>query len=55
MRANHISVQLARVHDRVRDLLLAVEETDLPSRSSYSVDDAVTALRQRPSHAEKIS
>jgi MFS superfamily sulfate permease-like transporter len=55
MRANHISVQLARVHDRVRDLLLAVEETDLPSRSSYSVDDAVTALRQRPSHTEKIS
>jgi len=34
-------VQLARLHDRARDLILAAGDTDLGRRSSYSVDDAV--------------
>jgi MFS superfamily sulfate permease-like transporter len=42
-RARGIRVQLARAHDRVRDLL-AAGGSDLPARSSYSVDDAVAAL-----------
>lgn len=43
-RARGIRVQLARAHDRVRDLLAASGASDLPARSSYSVDDAVVAL-----------
>ena len=39
-----IRVQLARVHDHVRDVLTAGGATGLLARSSYSVDDAVTAL-----------
>ncbi|MBN8807542.1 MAG: SulP family inorganic anion transporter [Sphingomonas sp.] len=41
-----LRVQLARLHDRARDLLAAAGETDLDQRSSYSVDDAVIALDQ---------
>jgi MFS superfamily sulfate permease-like transporter len=44
MQAAGIRVQLARVHDRARDLLAASDATDLQTRSSYSVDDAVAAL-----------
>jgi MFS superfamily sulfate permease-like transporter len=35
-------VQLARLHDRARDLIAAAGENDLDRRSSYSVDDAVS-------------
>ncbi len=45
MRAINIRVQLARAHDQVRDLLARSTETDLQSRCSFSVDDAVDALR----------
>jgi MFS superfamily sulfate permease-like transporter len=37
-------VQLARLHDRARDLIAAAGETDLDRRSSYSVDDAVRVV-----------
>ncbi|QJU59314.1 SulP family inorganic anion transporter [Sphingomonas sp. AP4-R1] len=37
-------VQLARAHDRVRDLIAAAGETDLDQRSAYSVDDAVAQI-----------
>ncbi|MBO9601157.1 MAG: SulP family inorganic anion transporter [Novosphingobium sp.] len=37
-------VQLARLHDRARDLIAAAGETDLDRRSSYSVDDAVAVV-----------
>jgi MFS superfamily sulfate permease-like transporter len=41
-----VRVQLARAHDRVRDLLaLSANETNLTARCSFSVDDAVEALR----------
>jgi MFS superfamily sulfate permease-like transporter len=39
-----IRVQLARAHDRVRDLLAASGASDLSARSSYSVAGAVAAL-----------
>lgn len=55
MRDADIAVQLARVHDRVHDLLMASGAADLRSRSSYSVDDAVTALRRSTSPAEKTA
>lgn len=55
MKAAQVRVQLARVHDRVRDLLKAVEDSDLPARSSYSVDDAVAAIRATPPDAETRS
>jgi MFS superfamily sulfate permease-like transporter len=45
MRARSIRVQLARAHDHVRDLLARSTETNLQSRCSFSVDDAVEALR----------
>jgi MFS superfamily sulfate permease-like transporter len=45
MRAQKIRVQLARAHDQVRDLLARSTDTDLQSRCSFSVDDAVEALR----------
>jgi MFS superfamily sulfate permease-like transporter len=37
-------VQLARLHDRARDLIIAAGHTDLDHRSSYSVDDAICAV-----------
>jgi MFS superfamily sulfate permease-like transporter len=37
-------LQLARVHDRVRDLLAVAGAETLVRRSSYSVDDAVRAI-----------
>jgi len=37
-------VQLARLHDRARDLIVAAGGTDLDARSSYSVDDAICVL-----------
>ena len=42
--ARGLRLQLARVHDHVRDVLAAAGETGLIARSSYSVDDAVAAL-----------
>jgi len=36
---------LARVHDHVRDVLLAGGLTSLVTRCSYSVDDAIRALK----------
>ena len=42
----NLRVQLARLHDRARDLLAAAGDTDLDHRSSYSVDDAVVALQR---------
>jgi len=44
MRKAGIRLQLARVHDHVRDLLEAAGAADLLAHSSYSVDDAVSAL-----------
>ena len=46
MRARGIALQLARVRDHVRDLMQAAGATDLIARSSYSVDDAVQALKR---------
>ncbi len=40
-----LTLHLARVHDRVRDLLTTAGANGLAQRSSYSVDDAVTALQ----------
>ncbi|WP_084239046.1 SulP family inorganic anion transporter [Sphingomonas asaccharolytica] len=37
-------VQLARLHDRARDLIVAAGDSDLAQRSSYSVDDAICAV-----------
>ena len=37
-------VQLARLHDRARDLIVAAGDVDLGQRSSYSVDDAICAV-----------
>ncbi len=54
LREAGIRLQLARVHDRARDLLALGGAADLLARSSYSVDDAVAALasdvpaRRRP-------
>jgi len=39
-----MTLQLARVHDRVRDLLAVAGAETLVRRSSYSVDDAVRAI-----------
>ncbi len=44
LREAGIRLQLARVHDRARDLLARGGAADLLARSSYSVDDAVAAL-----------
>nr|WP_087574263.1 SulP family inorganic anion transporter [Sphingomonas sp. CDS-1] len=51
MRASGITVQLARVRDHVRDLMRAAGATDLIARSSYSVDDAVQALKREKDDA----
>ena len=45
MRASGVRLQFARVHDHVRDLLARADSTDFDARSSYSVDDAVTAVQ----------
>jgi MFS superfamily sulfate permease-like transporter len=47
-----LRVQLARAHDRVRDLLAASGASDLAARSSYSVADAVAALALPTPEAE---
>ena len=44
--AKGLRLQLARVHDHVRDVLAAAGETGLIARSSYSVDDAVAMLAE---------
>lgn len=44
LREAGIRLQLARLHDRARDLLALGGGADLIARSSYSVDDAVAAL-----------
>ncbi|MFG1318794.1 SulP family inorganic anion transporter [Xanthobacter autotrophicus] len=44
MRQAGLRLQLARAHDRVRDLLAAAGARDLVARCSYSVDDAVAAV-----------
>jgi MFS superfamily sulfate permease-like transporter len=44
LRAAGIRLQLARLHDRARDLLANGGAADLVARSSYSVDDAVALL-----------
>lgn len=46
MQARGVTLQLARVRDHVRDVMRAAGATDLIARSSYSVDDAVHALRE---------
>ena len=53
MRARSIRVQLARAHDQVRDLLARSPETNLQARCSFSVDDAVEALRPLIADLEK--
>jgi MFS superfamily sulfate permease-like transporter len=54
LRLQGTKLQLARVHDAVRDLLIAAGAIDLGADSSYSVDDAVVALAaissRSPSH-----
>ena len=40
-----VRVQLARAHDRVRDLLTRAGADGLAERTSFSVDDAVDAVR----------
>lgn len=44
MQAASVRVQYARLHDRARDLLASASATDLIARSSFSVDDAVSAI-----------
>lgn len=41
-----VRVQLARAHDRVRDLLACAGADELEGRTSYSVEDAVIAVRK---------
>ena len=43
--ARGVQLHLARVHDRVRDCLSAAGADTLVERSFFSVDDAVTAIR----------
>lgn len=45
-------VQLARLHDRARDLIVAAGKIDLGQRSSYSVDDAICAVEAAMSGQE---
>ncbi|MFK3779659.1 SulP family inorganic anion transporter [Agrobacterium sp. NPDC089420] len=52
MRRGGTTVYYARMHDHVRDLLLAGGGDNLVARSSFSVDDAVTtAMGRENSHA----
>ena len=54
MQRSGIVVYYARVHDHVRDLLLAGGGSALVARSNFSVDDAVTAaMRREDSHAQQ--
>lgn len=53
MTALGLRLQLARLHDRARDLLGAADAKDLAQRSSYSVDDAVATLESFRSEQEK--
>ncbi len=55
MRTLGIGVQLARVRDSVRDLIKRAGATDLLTRISFSVDDAVVAatLRQTTGNGRK--
>lgn len=54
MQRSGIVVYYARVHDHVRDLLLAGGGNDMVARSNFSVDDAVTvAMRREDSHAHQ--
>ncbi|HEY4135376.1 MAG TPA: SulP family inorganic anion transporter [Alphaproteobacteria bacterium] len=55
LQAAGLTVQFARVHDRLRDLLAAAGGADLLARSSYSVDGAVVALERRMSASENPS
>ncbi|HEX7820607.1 MAG TPA: SulP family inorganic anion transporter [Sphingobium sp.] len=48
-----VRLQLARVHDHVRDLLARGGLSDLLARCSYSVEDAVLALTAAPASEEK--
>lgn len=50
-----IRLHLARVHDHVRDLLSAAGAVDLLANSSYSVDDAVSALEATVRPQEDLS
>jgi MFS superfamily sulfate permease-like transporter len=45
MKALGVRVQLARVHDSVRDLIKRADAADLLKRISFSVDDAVVAAK----------
>jgi ABC-type transporter Mla MlaB component len=49
-----LHVQLARVHDHVRDLMNAGGAADLVARSSYSVDDAVRAATAVAMRGDKL-
>ncbi|MNV76272.1 hypothetical protein D3C71_1696110 [compost metagenome] len=52
MQRSSIVVYYARMHDHVKDLLLAGGGSDMVARSNFSVDDAVTAAMHREdSHA----
>lgn len=44
MQSAGIQVQYARLHDRARDVLTRASATDIVARSSFSVDDAVSAI-----------
>lgn len=44
MQASGLPVSFARVHDHIRDLFVSEGTADLQRRSSYSVDDAVSAV-----------
>lgn len=44
MRTRAITVRYARVHDQIRDLMIASDAEPLARRSHFSVDDAVMAL-----------
>jgi MFS superfamily sulfate permease-like transporter len=48
MKALKVRVQLARVHDSVRDLIKRAGAADLLTRISFSVDDAVAAAKLGP-------
>ncbi|MEN2789408.1 SulP family inorganic anion transporter [Sphingomonas oligophenolica] len=48
LRKSGMTLHLARVHDRARDLLGAAGPDDIVSRSFYSVDDAVASIGGTP-------
>jgi MFS superfamily sulfate permease-like transporter len=55
MAKSGLRVQLARLHDRARDLIAADGATDLDRRSSYSVDDAVSVVQAVMANKEEMS